>query len=89
MKHLLFNVNYQSLQRLDYFKPAAGSVEYLTASFSFTSDWSGTAKTAKCRKDNEIYSATINADGSCLIPWEVLAFDTDKTIFYLQYFLHN
>lgn len=86
MKHLIFNVNSQSLQRLDNFKPAAGSVEYLTASFSFTSDWSGTTKTAKCRTGGVIYDAVISSDGSCTIPWEVLAVDTTQQIFGKQDF---
>lgn len=86
MKQLVFKVNSQSLQRLDNFKPAAGSVEYLTASFEFSSDWSGTTKTAKCRVDSSIYDATINSSGVCTIPWEVLAVDTAKQIFGKQCF---
>ena len=86
MKHLQFKVNSQALQRLDNFKPAAGSVDYLTASFTFSEDWSGTAKTAKCRKDNAIYSAAINSSGVCLIPHEVLAQDETKRAFGMQEF---
>lgn len=86
MKHLIFNVNYQSLQRLDNFKPAAGSIDYLTAKFAFTEDWDGTAKTAKCRKDDAVYSASINAEGVCVIPHEVLVQDTAKRNFGKQEF---
>lgn len=86
MKHLIFNVNSQSLQRVDNFKPAAGSVEYLTASFTFNPDWSGTTKTAKCRAGATIYDAVISSDGSCVIPWEVLVVDTAKQMFGKQDF---
>lgn len=85
MKHLSFKVNGQSLLRLDGFKPATGSAQYLTASFEFTPDWSGTTKTAKCRVDSSIYSANINSD-TCVIPWEVLAIDKAKQIFGKQCF---
>lgn len=86
MKHLIFKVNSQSLQRVDKFKPAAGSVGYLTASFEFDSDWSGTTKTAKCRAGTAIYDAVISSDGSCVIPWEVLTVDKEKQIFGKQDF---
>lgn len=86
MKHLQFKVNSQTLKRLDSFKPAAGSVNYLTAAFSFSDDWSGTTKTAKCRKDNAIYSAAINSSGVCLIPHEVLTQDEAKRAFGVQEF---
>lgn len=78
MKHLIFKVNSQSLQRLDKFKPATGSIEYLTASFEFNSDWSGTTKTAKFRKGDAIYSAVISSGGSCVVPWEALAQNNEK-----------
>lgn len=86
MKYLEFKVNSQTLKRLDSFKPAAGSVDYLTASFTFSEDWSGTTKTAKCRKENEIYSALINSSGVCFIPHEVLAQDEEKRAFGGQEF---
>ena len=86
MKHLIFKVNSQSLQRLDSFKPAAGSVDYLTATFEFSSDWSGTTKTAKCRTGSVIYDAVISSDGSCVIPWDVLAVDTTQQMFGKQDF---
>lgn len=86
MKHLIFNVNSQSLQRVDNFKPAAGSVEYLTAFFEFNSDWSGTSKTAKCRAGAAIYNAVISSDGFCVIPWEVLAVNAAKQMFGKQDF---
>ena len=86
MKHLQFKVNSQTLKRLDSFKPAAGSVNYLTASFEFSEEWSGTTKTAKCRKDNAIYSAAINSSGVCLIPHEVLTQDETKRAFGEQEF---
>jgi hypothetical protein len=86
MKHLIFNVNSQSLRRVDNFKPAAGSVEYLTAFFEFNSDWSGTSKTAKCRAGAAIYNAVISSDGFCVIPWEVLAVNTAKQMFGKQDF---
>lgn len=86
MKHLIIEVNSQTLKRLDLFKPAAGSVNYLTAHFSFSEDWSGTTKTAKCRKDNAIYEAVIDESGACLIPHEVLAQDETKRAFGKQEF---
>lgn len=86
MKHLIFNVNGQSLERRDSFKPATGSVDYLTVSFTFSDDWSGTTKTAQFRKDDKVYPALINSSGVCTVPYEVLVRDTDKSILVKQYF---
>ena len=75
-----------SLERLDSFKPATDSVEYLTVAFTFSDDWSGTAKTAKFRKDDLSYPANINSSGVCVVPWEVLVRDTVNRTLGKQYF---
>ena len=87
MKHLIFEVKNQTLKRLDSFKPATNSVDYLTATFTFSEDWSGTTKTAKCRTENNaVYTAIIDSKGVCLIPYEVLAQDAEKKAFGKQSF---
>lgn len=87
MKHLIFEVKNQTLKRLDSFKPATNSVDYLTATFTFSEDWSGTTKTAKCRTENNaVYTAIIDSKGVCLIPHEVLAQDAEKKAFGKQSF---
>lgn len=85
MKHLIFKIDGQSLVRLDSFKPATDSVEYLTVSFEFPSDWSGTTKTAKFRKDELSYPALIS-NNVCTVPYEVLVRDSSKGILSKQYF---
>lgn len=87
MKHLIFEVKNQTLKRLDSFKPATNSVDYLTATFTFSEDWSGTTKTAKCRTENNaVYTAIIDSKGVCLIPHEALAQDAEKKAFGKQSF---
>lgn len=87
MKHLIFEVKNQTLKRLDSFKPATNSVDYLTATFTFSEDWSSATKTAKCRTENNaVYAAVIDSKGVCLIPHEVLAQDAEKKAFGKQSF---
>lgn len=86
MKHLIFKIDGQSLVRRDSFKPATDSVEYLTVSFEFSSDWSGTTKTAKFRKDSLSYPAVIKSDNTCIVPYEVLVRDIVKGTLGKQYF---
>lgn len=86
MKHLIFKIDGQSLVRLDSFKPATDSVEYLTVSFEFSSDWSGTTKKANFRKGDNLYPAIVKSDNTCIVPYEVLVRDTVKGVLGKQYF---
>lgn len=44
---LKFNIRNQNISRIDNFRPAEKSINYLLASFNFmTKDWDGTVKTA-------------------------------------------
>lgn len=70
---LKFNIDGQTLRRIDIFNPATDSVAYLKAKFNvLSSDWAGVAKRAFFRLGEDSYDAVINNDGICEIPHEVL-----------------
>lgn len=70
---LLFDVNGQTLKRIDHFNPATDSLEYLKAKFTFKdSAWSGKTKTALFRLGTAVYTSVLGTDGTCKVPSEVL-----------------
>lgn len=72
-----FNVRNQSINRIDGFSPAEGSVNYLIAEFDFkTDDWKETIKTAifKNPSSKKEYDVILDED-HCVVPWEALAVD--------------
>ena len=72
-----FNVRNQSINRIDGFSPAEGSVNYLIAEFNFkTDDWNGTLKTAifKNPSSKKEYDAILDED-HCVVPWEAISDD--------------
>ena len=70
---LEFNVRHQRLSRVDSFRPAENSVNYLHAEIKFlTDDWTGNVRLrAKSKSDTIVHEADI-VDGCVLIPWEAL-----------------
>lgn len=84
---LEFNVRYQSLSRVDSFRPAENSVNYLQAEIKFlTGEWSGDLKLrAKAKNGKIVHEATIS-NGIALVPWEALR-NTDK--FSVSVFARN
>ena len=71
---LKFNVQNQTINRVDSFKPAEKSVHYLMAQFNFlTSDWDGVAKTAVFRNmaTDKMYDVLLDED-MCVVPWEAI-----------------
>lgn len=75
---LKFKIEGQIISRLDDTKVVADSIDYLTASFEFPSEWKGT-KTAVFRKGRVTYSVVIVGD-DCIVPWEVLERSTSFTV---------
>ncbi len=71
---LTFDVHGQTLIRTDNFEPATDSVNYLMAQFSYkTSEWrTGNTKTALFRLGETVYPAILDAEGTCIVPWEAL-----------------
>ena len=70
---LQFKVVRQSIKRTDGQTPVADSVNYLTAEFNFdSSDWDNTTKTATFRNGVHVYTVILDADGKCVVPWEVI-----------------
>jgi len=69
---LQFNVNQQSITRTDVQLPIANSKNYLTAKFTFTSDWNGISKTALFTQGKNSY-AVLLVNNVCNVPNEVLA----------------
>ena len=75
---LKFKIEGQIITRLDDTKVVADSIDYLTASFKFPSEWNG-IKTAVFRKGRATYSVVIAGD-DCIVPWEVLEHSTSFTV---------
>ena len=67
---LEFNVKNQIISRTDDFDVVADSKGYLTASFTFTEEWSGDI-TAIFGNKNQHYNVILN-DNRCTVPWEVI-----------------
>ena len=70
---LTFNVNKQIITRTDGDITIADSVEYLTASFTFSEEWADCAKTVIFRTGAMIKSLLLEND-ACVVPWEVIKF---------------
>lgn len=68
---LLFNIQNQVITRTDSHAVIGDSKNYLTARFTFSSDWTGKTKTAQFTKDKRTYDMLLVAD-VCSVPWEVL-----------------
>lgn len=72
MPQLLFEVTHQTVNRIDTFKPVAGSKNYLSAHFDFlTDEWNDTV-TAIFTKGEDAYEMLLDNDNNCLVPWELL-----------------
>lgn len=69
---LKFAVKNQSLMRLDSFRAAEDSVNYLVAEFEIlTDDWDGATITATFSNGEKTVDAVL-IENRCLVPWEVL-----------------
>ena len=66
---LTFQVEKQQIYRTDQAHPVADSKNYLTASFSFSEEWTGT-KTAIFTAE-KAYTVLLEGD-ACVVPWEVI-----------------
>jgi hypothetical protein len=70
---LRFDVNNQTIKRVDDFKVVANSRNYLYAEFNFlTDDWDGKTKTALFTSNKLTKQVVLDNRNSCLVPWEVL-----------------
>lgn len=70
---LEFHVVKQSIKRTDGNAPVSDSVNYLTAEFNFdSSDWDNTTKTATFRNNGTVYTVILDANGKCVVPWEII-----------------
>ena len=68
-----FNVEHQSISRVDSFKPVENSKNYLVAKFSFSSDWDGTTKVVYLQYENRYYYLVkLSENDSCKIPEQVI-----------------
>lgn len=74
---LKFTVANQRINRTDSEKPVAGSAGYLTALFTFSSDWDGLVKTAIFRAGTGTpYEVLIAADGTCDVATQAIVSGT-------------
>lgn len=71
---LKFNVNHQIIKQSSVTRVVRDSKDYLTADFTFTSEWDGAIKTAVFKAGSEVYNVILTND-SCVVPWEVLTND--------------
>ncbi len=73
MLKLKFELAKQFINRVDTENPVADSKYYLYAHFDYiTDEWRDRAVTAIFTKDEVSYMALLDADGDCLVPWEVV-----------------
>lgn len=68
---LTFSVNKQIITRTDNNVAIADSVDYLTATFSFSEEWELCSKTIIFRSGDTIKSLLLEND-TCIVPWEVI-----------------
>lgn len=82
MAQLEFTVRNQTIHRDDSFVVVAKSQNYLYAHFTFaTDDWAEAgSKTAIFEHGGTAYTTLVNADGDCLVPWEVLTDTGEMTV---------
>jgi endoglucanase len=72
---LTFTILDQIITRTDTTRPVADSRNYLTATFTVPITWTGTI-TAVFSKSGLTYTQVLDANKSCLVPWEVLTAGT-------------
>lgn len=68
---LTFDVNKQILKRTDNNVAIADSVDFLTATFTFSEEWENCSKTVIFRFCHTVKSLILEND-SCIVPWEVI-----------------
>ena len=68
---LTFDVNKQIITRTDNNVAIADSVDYLTATFSFSEEWENCSKTVIFRFCHTVKSLILEND-TCIVPWEVI-----------------
>lgn len=72
---LQFEIKNQILIRKDNFHVVENSQNYLYAQFTFlTDDWNDVIKTAIFSFKDTNYESLLDADGKCIIPWEVIKY---------------
>ena len=69
---LNFEIENQIITRTDSFQPVAKSQNYLRASFTFSDDWGNDDKIAIFKIGGKSYEVILDAEGECVVPWEVL-----------------
>ena len=69
---LQFTVKEQTIFYHRHGPVVADSQGYLTAAFTFSSDWNDVDKYARFTRSYPVYNVQIKADGTCVVPWEVL-----------------
>lgn len=68
---LTFEVNKQIITRTDSNVAIADSVDFLTATFSFSEEWENCSKTIIFRSGDTIKSLLLE-NNTCIVPWEVI-----------------
>lgn len=68
---VLFKITNQIIERTDYQRVVACSLNYLKAKFTFSEDWTG-YKTAIFSRDESNYEMLLDDSDECYIPHEVL-----------------
>lgn len=70
--NILFNINNQTLLRIDKEPLVSGSQNYVKALFTFSDEWTDCAKTCSFIKGNKTYNQVLDGNNSCYVPVEVL-----------------
>ncbi len=67
---LKFNVQNQTVTRTDNFSVVADSINYLTAEFSLSDEW--TSPVTAVFGNNGVFYHVLTEDNKCIVPWEVI-----------------
>jgi len=69
---ILFKVTNQTLIQMPRGNVVSESQDYLYAKFLFSDDWDGTIKIAQFKRDEYFFAKTLDENGECKVPWEIL-----------------
>lgn len=69
---LEFTINKQILKRVDSYDLVTDSLNYVTATFTFCDDWSGSVKHAIFKDHTGAYEVALDDNNTCVVPSEVL-----------------
>lgn len=72
MQYIDFNVQHQTITRIDDYEVVGKSRNFLYARFTFCEEWDELTQTAVFSTNSGKHYSALIEEGECLVPWEVL-----------------